>query len=182
MVSTAFGAWAPHLHAHYAQNKKACCAWNDQLKHSTGCVFATFVQSGSPNLMHKHKDAANLSCGRCCVTSLGTFDPTRGGHAILWDLGLVEELPPRRSLFLASAPVEHSNESIHRDETRLSHYSTGSLFQFVERGMKGQLEFEKGLSAEQLGAAVLKDEGRWKFGLSLFSTRDELKALSASPQ
>ncbi|KAG6914631.1 hypothetical protein DXG01_016216, partial [Tephrocybe rancida] len=185
-VSSIFAHWAPRLHAYYAETKKALCDWDPELKHWLGCVFAAFVCNLGPRtICYKHQDGANLPYGWCCVTPLGNFDPTRGGHIILWNLGIAVECPPFRHFFLPSSSIVHSNVDIHPSETRLSvtHYSAGPLFQFVERGMKSQKDFKRTASKEELEASALKDAGRWKFGLSLFSKMDELGSLGnhASP-
>jgi hypothetical protein len=36
------------------------------------------------------------------ITALGTFDPRRGGHLILWDLGRVIEFPPGATILIPS--------------------------------------------------------------------------------
>ncbi|KAJ7925371.1 hypothetical protein B0H13DRAFT_1551769, partial [Mycena leptocephala] len=36
------------------------------------------------------------------ITALGTFDPRRGGHLILWDLGRVLEFPPGCTILIPS--------------------------------------------------------------------------------
>ncbi|KAG6862919.1 hypothetical protein C0991_009471, partial [Blastosporella zonata] len=134
-----FADWALRLHAHYAEAKKAICDWDPELKHWLGCAFtACFCNLGPQTVCIEHQDAANLAYGWCCVTPLGSFDPTRGGHIILWNLGLAIELPALRHFFLPSSSVVHSNVAIHPGETRLSitHYSAGALFQFVDQGMK----------------------------------------------
>ncbi|KAG6904934.1 hypothetical protein DXG01_006133 [Tephrocybe rancida] len=181
-VSSIFAYWAPRLHAHYAETKKAICDWDPELKHWLGCVFAAFVCNLGPQaICYKHQDGANLPYGWCCVTPLGNFDPTKGGHIILWNIGIAVECPPFCHFFLPSSSIVHSNIAIHPNETRLSvtHYSTGPLFQFAERGMRLEKEFARTASKEELKASAEKDEGHWKFGLSLFSTMEELRSLGA---
>lgn len=89
-----------------------------------------------------HKDLRNLSFGWCSVTSLGNYDPTKGGHLVLWDLKLIVEFPPYSTIFLPSAIVMHSNTRIQAHETRLSitQYSSAGLFSWFayENGPKGK--------------------------------------------
>ncbi|KAG6904030.1 hypothetical protein DXG01_013102, partial [Tephrocybe rancida] len=179
-VSGAFAYWAPRLHAHYAETKEAICEWDPELKHWLGCAFAAFVCNlGPQTICIEHQDPANLAYGWCCVTPLGNFDPTRGGHVILWNIGVAVECPALRHFFLPSASIVHSNVAIHPNETRLSvtHYTAGALFKFVERGMMLEKDFKRTASKKDLKASAEKDRGRWKFGLSLFSTMEELMSL-----
>ena len=83
-----------------------------------------------------HKDLKNLSWGWCSVTSLGSYDYTKGGHIIFWDLKLIIEFPPYSTIFLPSALVVHSNTEIEEDETRMSitHYSSAGLFSWFAYG------------------------------------------------
>jgi len=96
---------------------------------------------------------------------------------ILWDLGLVIEFPPGSTIFLPSASLVHSNASIQKDERRYSftQYTSGGIFRWVDYGFQKADNYFVGLSEEEQRAA--KDEGqdRLAFGLSLFSTIDELE-------
>jgi len=83
-----------------------------------------------------HKDLKNLSWGWCSVTSLGSYDHTKGGHLVLWDLKLVIQFPPYSTIFLPSAILMHSNTSIGEHETRLSitQYTSAGLFSWLAYG------------------------------------------------
>ena len=49
--------------------------------------FAALTFNIGPEAWTKpHKDLMNLSWGWCAVTSLGSYDHTKGGHLVLWDL------------------------------------------------------------------------------------------------
>lgn len=89
-----------------------------------------------------HKDLKNLSWGWCSVTSFGSYDSTKGGHLILWDLKLVVEFPPYSTIFLPSAILMHSNTAVGNGETRLTitQYNSAGLFSWVahENGPKGK--------------------------------------------
>lgn len=91
-----------------------------------------------------HKDLKNLSWGWCSVTSLGNYDPTKGGHLVLWDLRMIVEFPPYSTIFLPSAIVMHSNTGVREDETRLTltQYCSAGLFSWVAygNGPKGKLK------------------------------------------
>jgi len=83
-----------------------------------------------------HKDVMNLSWGWCAVTSLGCYDPKKGGHLVLWDLKLAVEFPPFSTIMLPSAILKHSNTSIGPAERRSSvtQYNASGLFCWVAHG------------------------------------------------
>ncbi|KIM91805.1 hypothetical protein PILCRDRAFT_57775, partial [Piloderma croceum F 1598] len=70
-----------------------------------------------------------LSDGWCTISSLGFFDPQRGGQLILWDLGLID-LPPRLTILIPSMAIQHSNTTIQLGEMCYSftYYTAGRLF------------------------------------------------------
>ena len=83
-----------------------------------------------------HKDLKNVSWGWCSVTSLGNYDPTKGGHLVLWELKLAVEFPPYSTIFLPSAIITHSNTEIGKEETRLTvtQYTSAGLFSWLAHG------------------------------------------------
>ncbi|KAG6914663.1 hypothetical protein DXG01_016045 [Tephrocybe rancida] len=182
-ASVIFATWAPKLHAYYFKIMKDLHAKYPGLKQNwNDSVFASAVWNLGPHTVcHRHKDAANLPFGLCAVTALGNFDATKGGHLVLWDLGLVIEFPPGSTILLPSAVIEHSNIPIQEHETRYSftQYSSGGLFQWAEHGMQNNKDFFKGMSNEELQKVKSDDAQRWKFGLSLFSTYKELRNMGA---
>jgi hypothetical protein len=92
-----------------------------------------------------HLDWMNLACGWCAITALGNYDPDRGGHLILWDLGLVIRFPPGSTILIPSALLRHSNTAIQDGESRLSftQYTAGGLFRWVDQGFQTQGHFQK---------------------------------------
>ncbi|KAJ3714482.1 hypothetical protein C8R42DRAFT_540316, partial [Lentinula raphanica] len=83
-----------------------------------------------------HTDNYNLAFGWCAITALGNFDPDRGGHLILWDLGLIIRFPPGSTILIPSALLTHSNLPIQKGEERYSivQYSSSGLFRWVYNG------------------------------------------------
>ncbi|KIJ96780.1 hypothetical protein K443DRAFT_134056 [Laccaria amethystina LaAM-08-1] len=100
-----------------------------------------------------------------------------GGHLVLWDLGLVIEFPPGSTIFIPSASLEHSNASIQKEERRYSftQYTAGGTFRWVGYGFQKADEYFASLSEEEQQAAAGEGRDRLAFGLSLFSTIDELQ-------
>jgi hypothetical protein len=101
---------------------------------------ATFNLGGSVCTL-PHKDTQNLPWGWCSITSLGTYDPTKGGHLVLWELGIVVEFPPYSTIMIPSAILTHFNTTIQEGEKRWSivHYNSSGLFGWLAyKGPKGQ--------------------------------------------
>jgi hypothetical protein len=107
--------------------------------------FATLTFNIGPAACTKpHKDLMNLTWGWCAITSLGSYDHTKGGHLVLWDLKLAVEFPPYSTIFIPSAVLSHSNTAIGSSERRSSvtQYNSAGLFRWVafDHGLKGKKE------------------------------------------
>ena len=87
-----------------------------------------------------HVDTGNKANGLCAITALGQFDPKRGGHLVLAQLGLVIEFPPGATILIPSATVAHGNTPIQEGETRQSvtQYAAGGLFRWVRFGFRNE--------------------------------------------
>ena len=107
------------------------------------------------------------------VTALGDFDPTVGGHLVLWDLKLGIEFPPGSTILLPSAIFRHSNLPIGKGQVRysLTQYSAGGLFRWAACGFRPHKQF-----AMDGGVYGETGEARWVKGLNMFSTIAELRA------
>ena len=125
-----------------------------------------------------HKDHANLPYGWCAITALGSFDCTRGGHLIFWELGLVIQFPPGSAIFIPSASVTHSNTPIASGEKHFSmiQYTAGSIFRWVDHGFKSDKDYYASLTEEGQKKDQEETQNRLKMGLSLFSKVGEFKA------
>ncbi|KAG1805994.1 uncharacterized protein BJ212DRAFT_1449499 [Suillus subaureus] len=93
-------------------------------------VFAAATFNFGPaTVTYGHMDNGNFASGMCSITALGNYDPTKGGHLILFDLGLVIEFPPRSTILIPSAILQHGNMLISSREKHLSftQYFAGGL-------------------------------------------------------
>ncbi|KJA18009.1 hypothetical protein HYPSUDRAFT_145652, partial [Hypholoma sublateritium FD-334 SS-4] len=183
-ASSAFLSWAPRLHGHFAENLDGLLKTHPSLRRNfPNSVWAAATFNFGPQVVtKKHRDFANLPYGWCAVTALGDFDPTEGGHLVLWDLGLVIEFPPGSTILLPSAAISHSNTPISRTESRSSfaQYSAGGLFRWAAHGFQKDSQFFQGKSAEEREIISEGNAARCKLGLSLFSTLRELRAAAGS--
>ncbi|THV00353.1 hypothetical protein K435DRAFT_854823 [Dendrothele bispora CBS 962.96] len=183
--SATFLAWAPKLNRHYkvyldkiyerldlkarpnfARSVYPCCAFN------FGGNVWTF----------KHRDSPNVAYGMCAITALGNFDPTKGGHLVLWELKLVVEFPPCSTILIPSATITHSNIPIAEGDTRLSftQFCAGALFRWVDNGLRSNGEVQKVIGKDAFQELQLLRSSRPEACLELLSTLDELHAMPMS--
>ncbi|KAK7050378.1 hypothetical protein R3P38DRAFT_2391354, partial [Favolaschia claudopus] len=82
--------------------------------------------------------------GWCSITSLGNFDPDKGGHLIMWDLKLIIRFPPGYTILIPSALIRHSNTSIQPHEKRFSftQYTAAGIFRFVDNDFRSDVSVE----------------------------------------
>ncbi|KIY47710.1 hypothetical protein FISHEDRAFT_44764 [Fistulina hepatica ATCC 64428] len=179
-ASAVFAAWAPRLFTYYLIAFNALLASDSSLvRNFTSSIWATIAFNLGPRtITWRHRDFLNLPFGWCCITALGRFDYKKGGHLVLWELGLIIEFPPGATILIPSAIIEHSNIRILPGETRysLTQYTAGGLFRWVENDFQTQDMQREGLDEEGLRRVQQKNERRWADGLSYFSTLDELRA------
>lgn len=149
----------PHLKPNFPRSIFACATFN------FGPYVCTF----------KHRDVLNCPFGWCAIQALGKFDPTKGGHIILWDAKVVIEFPPGSTILIPSATVAHSNLPIAPGERRASftQYCAGGIFRWVDNGCRLESKLAEEDPEEYRRICGLK-AGRWVEGLKLFSTLDEL--------
>jgi hypothetical protein len=95
---------------------------------------AASINFGPQTVSYPHQDFGNLSWGWCAITALGSSDPDKGGHLVLWDLKYVVRFSPGATILIPSAMIKHSNTSIKMGETWYSfaQYSSEGLFRWVD--------------------------------------------------
>jgi hypothetical protein len=129
-----FLTWAPDLHDHYVSNLKLLFKHHPELEEHrpfpNNSVYTSATYNIGPSVSTMHLDPLNLPQGLCDAVALGKYDPVRGGHLVLWDLGIFIQFPPGSHILFPSAIVYHSNTQIQKDETRHSfvQYASGGLF------------------------------------------------------
>jgi hypothetical protein len=174
-----FATWNPLLYQYYVNHSRALYDHHPNLRQNfSNSIFACATFNFGPaSCCFKHVDSANLPFGWCAITALGFFDPTKGGHLILWDLRLVIEFPPGSTVLIPSACLYHSNTAIQAGERRYSftQYTSGGLFRWVDQGFQKGDQYLRGLSPEQRAAVAVESQGRWKMGIGLLSTLNSLQ-------
>ncbi|KAJ3771928.1 hypothetical protein FB446DRAFT_644394 [Lentinula raphanica] len=108
----------PRIHSLYTNVLTDLCKADPMLDPNfTGCCFAASTLNFERAVSVPHRDSKNLICGECGIHSEGTFDYTKGGHLILWDLKLIVEFPPGCTALIPSALLRHSNTTIGRTQS-----------------------------------------------------------------
>lgn len=136
---------------------------------------------GNRVVTKKHVDSQNCPFGWCTITALGNFDASKGGHIILWDLGIIAEFPPGACICLPSALITHSNISTGDEEDRVSftQYCCGEIFRYIENGFRTDKRLEKEDSAILLFRKEVR-KTRVQNGYEMFSKIEELAKGSES--
>ncbi|KAJ7054565.1 hypothetical protein C8F01DRAFT_1221296 [Mycena amicta] len=146
-ASAMFAFWAPRLYGYYLGYNHKLNARRPFPK----SVFSAAAFNFGPNVWtFKHRDVLNLPFGWCAIQALGNFDPTKGGHLILWDLRLVIEFPPGALILIPSATLSHSN-------------------------IPAEFEAE---DPQGFAKTMEEKDTRWRMGVDLWSTMDELASLA----
>jgi hypothetical protein len=192
ILLAAFAQWAPRLYAHENKYLNLIIA-HDQDLHQQGLhpnpkekklsrnwpltswAAATFY-FGPQTVCAKHLDSKNLAVGWCAITALGNFDYKKGGHLVLWELGLVVEFPAGSTILIPSAIIRHSNTWIGENENRQSftQYSAGSIFRYVNSGYQMVKAYTAGLKGKGKGLATRNMSKELEEGVAFYSTLSEL--------
>ena len=162
------------MHDHYLRYLEALLEKMPELRRIFhGSAFPTAAFNFGPNVWtYKHRDVMNCPFGWCAIQALGRFDPTKGGHLILWELGLVIEFPPGSLILIPSAMLTHSNTPVAEGDIRASftQYCPGGLFRFVDYGFRKEEDLKKQDPALYEEIRCVRPD-RWKIGLSLLSKK-----------
>jgi hypothetical protein len=138
--------------------------------HEKNVFCCTSVNFGPRTVCKIHLDHSNRAAGWCVVSAWGNFDPTRGGHLVLWSLGLVIEFPPGSNIFIPSALIPHSNTPIQPKETRYSvtSWTASGIFRWVYNGFQSDKAWEQKATKADREKRQKDQESRWTESLRLF--------------
>ncbi|TFK60997.1 hypothetical protein BDN72DRAFT_872818 [Pluteus cervinus] len=116
--SSVFSYYAPKLYAHFSYRLLRLFDHDPTLKGNfNNSIFpATSFNLGPRTVSLAHTDASNVGYGLCALVSLGNFDSTKGGHLVLFDLGLMIRFPPSTVALLPSGILRHGNTTIQPGE------------------------------------------------------------------
>ncbi|KAF9060393.1 hypothetical protein BDP27DRAFT_1493380, partial [Rhodocollybia butyracea] len=179
-ANSLFMAYAYQCYIYCTANLDKLFEWNPNLRRlfRNNAWAACTINFGPQSITFPHVDAANLCFGWCSITALGKFDYTRGGHLILWDLGLYIRFPPGSTILIPSALLVHSNVPVAPGEERYSfvQYSSAGLFRWVENGFRSDIRFKAHATASQRSKRNAERRERWESGLRKFSKWADIQA------
>jgi hypothetical protein len=138
---------------------------------------------GGQAITAPHVDEKNLAHSWCAITALGRFNPSIGGHLILWDFGLAVKFPPGSTILIPSALLVHSNASIRPDETRAAivQYAAGGLFRWSELLMT-EKQFLEQATDEDLQRYQNRQASHWVEAVGMFTGLEELMGSESGSQ
>ena len=174
--------YAPRIYRRMRNNMAKLRRHHPSLRFNFGNSIypAISFNFGPATVCLEHTDAMNEPCNWCHVTAFGDYDPSVGGHLILFDLRLAVRFPPGSTVMIPSALLRHGNAAIQPHERRMSitQYCAGGLVRWVECGFRtvdgfaredpeGSLRFTAGLKQRAAQCARLFStmeellDGRW---------------------
>ncbi len=114
-----------------------------QLNFKNSIYPAAHFNFGPNSVCFEHTDYANDPVNWCHVTALGRYDPTKGGHIILFPLRIAVEFPPSASALIPSGVVRHANVAIQPGEMRqaFTQFCPGGLLRWVDGGFQTLKDF-----------------------------------------
>lgn len=173
-----FECYAANTFGLYHQNLNSLFASSSRLvRWLKGSPFAAVsFNLGHQTVTPPHTDCGNLAFGWCAITALGNFDPDRGGHFILWDLGLIIRFPPGSTILLPSALLTHSNIPIQNGEVHYSivQYASAGLFCWVYNSFMSNKDFMAKATTAEKKKREDNREVRWANGLKMFSLWNDI--------
>ncbi|KAJ3869259.1 hypothetical protein EV359DRAFT_76816 [Lentinula novae-zelandiae] len=173
-----FNAYSHHTFVEYTETLQQHLEQNPHLRPtSSNTAFAAMtVNYGPQTCAGQYCNAGNTAHGWCADTSLGKFDPDKGGHLVLWDLKLIIRFPPSATVLLPSALITHSNLPVQSGETRYSiiQYSSGGLFRWCYNGWCSDKAFLSTANPNQLRQREHDRTRRWQLNLQKFTQWSDL--------
>ncbi|KAK7045874.1 hypothetical protein VNI00_007303 [Paramarasmius palmivorus] len=151
-----------------------------QLPFKNSVMAAAAFNFGPQTVCRAHYDSGNLPFSLCLIFAFGDFDADRGGHLVLPNQKKVIRFPSGSMIALPSAVCCHGNTPIQLNEKRYSftQFTAGGLFRWVDQRFTTQKKYESKRSKAQALADESRRLKRWRMGLGLLSTIEELRALS----
>jgi hypothetical protein len=169
--------FALKVYNHYVSCITALCRHDSSLEEGrpfpTCSVYPSVTFNFGPSQSIQHLDPKNWVPGMCDLTNVGDFDPTLGGHLILWDLGIMIQFPPGSHILIPSAFLYHSTATIQNGEMRHSftQYFAGALVRWVDNGFK----LVENLNNKEMEEYERIKEDRDEIGLAFFSRLGDLQ-------
>ncbi|KAF8171268.1 hypothetical protein BJ912DRAFT_120864 [Pholiota molesta] len=171
-ASTSFAAYSKNLFSYYKEKLDSLFSNMPGLKRiflpTSACIQ---VPPSTLVPMFRRSNVATSRTARLGgvpFQALGNFDPTKGGHLILWEARLVVEFPPGSLILIPSATITHSNTPVAAGDSRASftQYAPGDLFRYVDYGFRLEKEL-KDEDPEHFERVMKERPDNWRAGLDL---------------
>lgn len=97
MLAAAVAMFAPKVFRYVADKLSELRQHQPDLAQNfSNSIFpAASINFGPQTVCYPHTDHGNAAYFWCPISAFGDYDPTKGGHLILFDLRLYVEFPPR---------------------------------------------------------------------------------------
>ena len=169
-------AWAPQFHMAVQEAVGKVLERDSKLwKPFQGSVYPTCAFNFGPKAWcYIHRDGLNVTNGYCALQALGRFDPSKGGHLVLWDLKKAIEFPPGSTVLIMSSLLFHSSLAVGPGEERsvMTQYCPEGILRYANNGMKTDKQLCQDLGLEQRVFAKKLQKERKESGLKMVPTKD----------
>ncbi|KAJ7062988.1 hypothetical protein B0H15DRAFT_794753 [Mycena belliarum] len=170
--SAAFSALAAEKKAFLEHDPRA-------LYPSDASVFsaATFELGGPHSRTHPSGTPyRHQAAGWSILTALGSYSSMRGGHIILWDLGLVVSFPVGSSILIPTGLVRYSFVTVRPNERRYSllQWAGSGIPRWFRNGKRSDVEFAVNATREEHVAREERRQAAHAEALDLFPIEAEL--------
>ena len=112
----------------------------------------------------------NKANGICPVFCGGKFDPTKSGHMVLPQLGVLIEFLPGTLILLPPATLVHGNATVQPGETwdSLTFFTAGGLFRWIAYDFQKEKDFQTNNPAGWANE-LQEQKTRWRRAVNQFS-------------
>ena len=141
--------WAPNLHEYYNTMLNDLCAHNSSVTRpfdqSAFAVTQFIPDTASTALEEEGTPDPEPTPTWCAHVALGNYDPTMGGHVVLWDLKVLVEFPPGCVVLLPSTtllperPITTTLGEVGELRRSFTQFTPRELLRWVERGNQGEI-------------------------------------------
>lgn len=139
--------WAPSIYHRCERLLRSILASDPELERNfeNSVLTSVAINAGPRTVCKLHLDCRNKPDCWCLIQALGNFNPKRGAHLWLPDLGIFIEFPPGSLIMIPSALLRHGNLALgSKHETRYSftQYTAGALFRWIRFGCRSKKQVE----------------------------------------
>ncbi|KZV59066.1 hypothetical protein PENSPDRAFT_596114, partial [Peniophora sp. CONT] len=138
-ASEAVAHYFPLAFMHLRNRMAALCKQDPSLRFPFGGISlypACTFNLGPYSVCYGHTDGSNYPGLPCTVSAIGSFDPARGGHFVLFVFKIFFKFPSGTTVLLSSAGLHHGNTRLAPGDKRYSftQYFSGGLICWVAYG------------------------------------------------